>query len=124
MLARYKINVFFLFRIMLIEQELNFFSVRFSLFMSVRFLLLNASSNSSSPYLSFHFSILFLLCNNPLPHLLSSLFLCVLNSLFVFVYFVLLYLSLNYFCLLFPYMFSAQRFIHFILSARPLIFVS
>ena len=112
MLALHRI---FFFCIVLINQELNFFSVRFSLFMSVRFLSLITSTISSSPYLSFHFSILFLLCNNPLPHLLSSFFLCVLSSLFVFVYFVLLYLSLHYFCLLFLIFFCTAFYsFHFV----------
>ena len=107
---------------MLIKQELNFFSVRFSLFTSVRFILLIASSISSSPHLSFHFSILFLLCNNshPAPSFIFlswcvGFFICLcLLCPFVPIFTLFLLTSSLYF--------SAQRFIHFILFARPRIF--
>jgi len=103
---------------MLIKQELNFFSVRFSLFVSVSFLLLIASSISSSPYLSFHFSVFFLFCNKSLPYLLSSFFLCVLSSLLslsTLFFCTYLYIIFAYFLLIF---FCTAFFISFCSSAH------
>ena len=116
-----RINVFY---IVLIKQELNLFlfvSVCLCLFVFfcwllpwfLRFLI----------YL-FHFSIYIFIFYNSFSYLLWSLFLSVLSSLFVFVYLVLLYLSLHYFCLLFRYIFLySLLFISFCSSAHPRMFV-